>query len=222
MRNTAYHHTNLLASQVLEEIKSIKISVRDEFLKKAENKENSPPISKNKVNSATHNANREIIQCLKILKDKDKKLRAKTATKQEKTLRTGSGPRKNTSKYIWSHGAYLHTSPDCMEEFREDGHKVDTTFTNKIWFHGIFHRELTQGKDYFDKLTTKINLFNNMISSIETINIITKGDSDTMNHYLRKEDRNCLKNDNNIQGPEVTQPNNESIQSDQQGQLLIN
>ena len=49
MRNTSYHHANLLASQVLEEVKSIKISVREELLKIAENKENTPQTLKTKL-----------------------------------------------------------------------------------------------------------------------------------------------------------------------------
>ena len=89
-----------------------------------------------------------------------------------------------TSKYCWLYGAYSHNSTNCKEQFRKDRHKENTTFTSKMdgstaycknkWFIGKY--------DY-TRLIIKLNLINNMKSSVaNTITVAqqtTSGDTRT-------------------------------------------
>ena len=51
--------------------------------------------------------------------------------------------------------------------------------------------------------------------------ITAKGDSAASGHYWRDEDAECLKNVKNQLGPQVTLPNNSSIQATKQGHLPL-
>ena len=125
MRSTAFH-ANAITSEVLDEIRDIKESVRESLMMISDIP--SPPATESANFTRTSNDDKssEILLFLKKLQEEVQALKL-SKTNNPSTLRK----RKRTDQYCWTHGACAHQSKDCKPTFRKNGHKENATFTNK-------------------------------------------------------------------------------------------
>ena len=76
------------------------------------------------------NPNNKILKLLRKLEQEVKSLKNNTGT--PKLFTKTQHVRRSTSKYCWLHGTVSHSSKDCKEQFRKDGHKVEAEFSRKM------------------------------------------------------------------------------------------
>ena len=131
MRSAGYHQANMLASQVLTEVKSVQEAVLQALQTHSleRNDEHIPP-AEHSANSMS--AGEEIqLEMLKAIKELRSEMNSlKQASKKNIYKKTKKGKRLQTSKYCWTHGGWSHRSADCKS--KKTRHKDTATFRNKM------------------------------------------------------------------------------------------
>ena len=126
MRSTAFH-ANAVTTEVLEEIRDVKETVKEALMMMQADLPSEPPTEHaNFTRTTQDDKSSEILLFLKKLQDEVQALKLSN-NKNSSTLRK----RKRTDQYCWSHGACAHQSKDCKQSYRKNGHKEDATFANK-------------------------------------------------------------------------------------------
>ena len=145
MQQAGYHQVNLLAQQFKQELDSrdndiITILKGLEAHSVAPTEQTETALST--LTPATHQVNAtstEVqLEMINLLKKIEQKLNQPSLSpsapqtrpkKGRKTPDNATWPRRNTSKYCWTHGACGHDSPGCQA--KATGHKDDATLTDR-------------------------------------------------------------------------------------------
>ena len=137
MKGTAFHRANMLAEQVLQEVRSVQENVLealDATNFNGEDKENDPP-PQQKANSVATSVQTEILNTLRAMQGEIAALKRgnlcqQTGTEEATTSRNTQRRPVDRSKYCWTHGSWNHLSKDCFKP--REGHKKEATFENKM------------------------------------------------------------------------------------------
>ena len=137
MKGTAFHKANMLADQVLQEVRSVQENVLEALTAanfNDEDKENNPP-PQQQANSVATSVQTEILNTLRAMQGEIAALKRgnvcqQTSTDNSTTSRNIQRRTIDRSKYCWTHGAWNHDSKDCFKP--KEGHKKEATFENKM------------------------------------------------------------------------------------------
>ena len=137
MKGTAFHRANMLAEQVLHEVRAVQTNVLealDATNFDGEDKETVLP-PQQKANSAATSVQDEILNTLRMMQGEIAALKRgnlchQTSTEDTNTSRNNQRRPVDRTKYCWTHGAWNHLSKDCFKP--REGHKKEATFANKM------------------------------------------------------------------------------------------
>ena len=144
MRNTTFHQVNQLAEQINNDFAHLESDVLTSInewsvARKTPDPPLMAPAPDRSEQLATMNAtiatNTEMLRLMQQLQQQLKNMQATSPPfpTQPTPSRNGRGslrPRRNTSKYCWTHGACSHESSDCNA--KAQGHQDSATFNNKM------------------------------------------------------------------------------------------
>jgi hypothetical protein len=137
MKGTAFHRANMLADQVLQEVRSVQENVLEALEATSfntEDKENDPP-PQQQANIVATSVQTEILNTLRAMQGEIAALKRGNVCHQTSTdnnTTSGNIHRRtiDRSKYCWTHGAWNHHSKDCFKP--REGHKKEATLENKM------------------------------------------------------------------------------------------
>ena len=146
MRNTAFHQAHQVANDLSRDFNHMRddvmavmhsISMMKEATDTGEETEPAPPaIEKPSPSMNSTIVDKELLAALLQLKEEVKQLKSNQNNRRFQggnSNRNGNNnrrPRRNVSKYCWTHGACSHNSKDC--ENKNSGHKDEATFNTKL------------------------------------------------------------------------------------------
>jgi hypothetical protein len=133
MQSTAFHHANLMSSQVLQEVQSIQHQVTEALERIPQShagKENQPQPDTQVANATISTQDAVQLQVLKLLKSLQEEVKSLKTKKEQSNDKGKQRTRTNISKYCWTHGACTHSSQECKR--KRTGHQDSATFENKM------------------------------------------------------------------------------------------
>ena len=131
MRSTAFH-ANAVTTEVLEEIRDVKESVKEALMMMQADISESSTECANLTRTNDDDKSSEILVFLKKLQEEVQALKASKNKKSSTNKNTSTvRRRKRIDQYCWTHGACAHQGKDCKPTYRKDGHVEDATFANK-------------------------------------------------------------------------------------------
>jgi hypothetical protein len=143
MRNTAYHQAHQLATnlstdfhnmrnEIVTSMNALALSQEQQHDPNDQLHQEESGASNPSMNAASSNNNAQLVEAIQQLMQTIQANQSNSSGGTSRTGRrnTGNRPRRNTSKYCWSHGACSHSSAECNN--KRPGHTDAATFEEKM------------------------------------------------------------------------------------------